>query len=173
MRRPARSPLRRLAAPAAALALGLAAIGAGEALARAVGPAPGAATAELVRRLLALTGLAVLRSGAVLGQPGGFAYEVTAACVGFGPAAVVAAVAAVRSRTLAARLTGALAGAAALLVANLVRLVALFHLGVADPERFAIYHHGLGQALVLASMAAFLLLWSRVGGPPAPGEPGR
>jgi len=166
---------RTLALPAAALGLGLAAIGAGEAMALALGPAPGAATAELVRRLLEVAGVSALRTGAVLRAPGGFAYEVTAACVGFGPAAVVAAVAALRSRSAGARLAGALAGAATLLAANLARLVALFHLGVADPDRFVIYHHGLGQAFVLAAMAAFLLLWRRVDRAPAPalGEPGR
>jgi exosortase/archaeosortase family protein len=170
-----REPARALAAPAAALALGVAAIGAGELLALALGPAPGAATAELVRRLLEVTGVSALRSGAVLAAPGGFAYEVTAACVGFGPAAVVATVAALRSRTVAAKLAGALAGVATLLAVNLARLVALFHLGVADPDHFVIYHHGLGQAAVLAAMAAFLLLWSRVGRPRAhaPGEAGR
>ena len=157
-----RGPARELAAPVAALALGLGAIGAGEAMALALGPAPGAATAELVRRLLEVTGVFAVRTGAVLSAPGGFACEVTATCVGFGPAAVVATVAALRSSSIRTRLGGALIGAAVLLAANLARLMVLFRLGVADPDRFAIYHHGLGQAFVLAAMAAFLLFWSRV-----------
>lgn len=161
-------PARRLAALAAAAGLALAALVAGEALAAAFGPAPGVATAELVRRLLTTTGAHAVRTGAVLAAPGGFAYEVTAACVGFGPAVVVAVAAALRSRSAALRLAGALAGAATLLAANLVRLVALFHLGAADPARFGLYHHGLGQAFMLAAMAAFLLLWSGVGTPAAP-----
>lgn len=139
------------------LALAASGIVAGELLGRLVGSTLVRATGEAVRALLAALGVPSTLRGAILASPGGFAYEITPACLGLGPAAVVAAIAIARTRGAARRAGLALAGVVVLLAANLLRLAGLFRLGCALPERFDLFHLGLGQAWMVVAMAAFLL----------------
>jgi exosortase/archaeosortase family protein len=164
---------RRLPALFAALVF-LGAWAGGEALARAAGERATAPAAALVVRLLAIRGVAAERQGSVVASPRGFAYRVAPACLGLGLAGAAAAALALRRGAPPAppapsgrRAREALAVAAGVLAANLIRLVALFELGAAAPGRFELAHRALGPALLLAALAAFLL-FIRSGRPAAP-----
>ncbi len=141
------------------LALLGAALAASELAARVVGVELAGATAALVAALVEWTGELVLRDGGVLASPGGFSYWITPACVGVGPALVVGLLLAATPGPGRRRLATAALGGVALLLANLVRLVGLFHLGVAWPEHFDLFHLGFGQLWIVAAMAAVLLYW--------------
>lgn len=155
----------------------------GEALARAAGERATAPAAALVVRLLSIRGVPAERQGSVVASPRGFAYRVAPACLGLGLAGATAVALAVgRGAQRASQAPPAfpapsgrwareaLAVAGGLLAANLIRLVALFELGVAAPGRFELVHRALGPALLLAPLAAFLLFppGGRSGRPSAP-----
>jgi exosortase/archaeosortase family protein len=136
-------------------------------LARAGVPAPAGAlapltalVAALVQHLLAWDGLDVLRHGALLYVPGGFAYEVVAGCTGIVPAAMIVVAIAASPASGTARRRGLAVAVPLVLAVNLLRLAHLFYLGVHAPRHFAIAHTLLWEAaLVLVTLGIWQVWW--------------
>ena len=65
------------------------------------------------------------------------------------------------------RLAGLLAGVAAIQVANLIRVVSLFWLGVHHRDVFELFHAAIWQTVLILMSVVLFILWSRRVGPVA------
>lgn len=123
-------------------------------------PSVTSGTTELVRRSLAWLGVAAIRQDGVLRHGGGFAYEIVGPCLGLAPILLVAAGVLTSGGDGRSIVRGLVLGATSLWLLNLGRLIALFLVGIALPERFDLAHDA-GQAIMAGAVAGFLLLWFR------------
>lgn len=128
--------------------------------------------------IVPFTGLIVRASAAVLrglGEPAqavgtlltspAFTVDVKNGCNGVEAMLLLVAAILAFPATVRQRLLGLLAGVAVIQVANLLRVVSLFWLGVHHRDVFELFHAAIWQtALILMSVVLFIL-WSRRVGP--------
>lgn len=126
----------------------------------------GTVTAAATAHMLAVFGLPVMRELNVLVHAGGFACEIDIACTALIPAALLSAAILSRSRSWPARLAGAGAGIAALVLVNQLRLVSLVWIGVHAPQWFDVMHAWVWPLLLAFTAGGLFLAWWRV----APGR---
>lgn len=127
-------------------------------------PSLNALTAEAAERAIAWFGVGVHREQAVLTHPGGFGYEIVLSCTGVVPAGLLTVAILASGASLRSRLQGAAFGVAAVLIANLIRLVSLFLVGVWRPAAFGFAHSVVWEGLMILLLIALFQLWRlRVG----------
>jgi len=115
--------------------------------------------ASIASGILDLLGSRTVVVGATIESPR-FSLSVVTACTGlFLTAVFVAAVIAYPSR-LWEKAVGAAAGAAAIFLLNLVRLVTLFYVGVYLPHLVEPVHLLVWQSLLIVSVLVFWLVWA-------------
>ena len=122
------------------------------------------ALAHVTELVLRHMHIPVARHGNVLAHPDGFSYRIDYACSGVRPAMLIAVTLLVLPASWSARIAGfciALAGIEAL---NLVRLVHLYWIGIADPENFYLAHRVLWNAVAIAAVSVFLCAWIAITG---------
>jgi exosortase/archaeosortase family protein len=120
-----------------------------------------AATAAATAALSRLAGLDVTAARYVVAHPGGFACEIYFRCTGLLPALFVAGAILASPAPFRSRWRGALLGVVAMLALNLARLVGLVAVGVHFPAAFATAHAVVGEAIVVAGVVGFWIVWAR------------
>ncbi len=118
-------------------------------------------TAEAAAHLIDWTGLEVHRQGAVLSHPGGFSYEIYYRCTGLVVVAFLAAGLLALPGGRRAKAWGLALGASMVTALNLLRLTALFWIGVRLPPVFDFAHRAVGEAAMLLAVLAFWMVWFR------------
>ena len=125
------------------------------------------ATAEAARLGAQITGLESVRLGTALYHPHGFAIEISRGCTGFVGTALVSLGVLAYPAPARTRMVGIALAVPIFLAANLVRLVHLFHLGVAQSAFFHSAHEVLWQVgLILIAVGAWVgwVSWADRGG---------
>ncbi len=116
-------------------------------------------TASIICALMRQVGMEVLRDGAVLTHPGGFAYEIAYTCTGLLPAATFIVCVFAYPGTLRNKWVGVAFGVPALLAVNYVRLINLFYIGVSFPGAFELAHEVLWEGLLAVFFIGFWMGW--------------
>jgi exosortase/archaeosortase family protein len=116
---------------------------------------------ELVLRCLQVP---VARHGNVLAHPDGFSYRIDYACSGLRPATLLLVTLLALPATWSARLIGFCVAAAGIEALNLLRLVHLYWIGVANPDAFYLAHRVIWNAIAVAAVSVFLLAWLAING---------
>lgn len=116
-------------------------------------------TARIIELLLQHFGFEVLREGAILSQPEGFAYAIGYACTGFLPITTFWVCVLAYSGTAPRRWPGLIVGGISLWLVNVFRLVSLFYVGVYRPESFAFAHEFLWEVLLAIAFIGLWLTW--------------
>ena len=116
---------------------------------------------ELVLRHMQIP---VARHGNVLAHPDGFSYRIDYACSGARPATLIAVTLMVLPASWIARIAGFCIALAGIEILNLLRLVHLYWIGVADPENFHLAHRILWNAVAIAAVIVFLSAWIAITG---------
>lgn len=101
----------------------------------------------------------VARHGNVLTHPDGFSYRIDYACSGLRPATLVLVTLLALPATWSARFGGFCIAVAGIEALNLLRLVHLYWIGVANPDAFYLTHRVLWNAIAVAAVILFLLAW--------------
>lgn len=118
-------------------------------------------TAEVTARLVAATALEVRRDGTVLSHPAGFAYRVYWRCTGLLPALFLCGLVLASPGRRREKWIGAAAGVLVVLVANQVRLVHLFLVGVRSPSSFHAVHSVVWEGVTVGVVLGAWLGWLR------------
>ena len=118
-------------------------------------------TAEVTAGLLQAAGLEVERNGSVVSHPEGFGVYVYYLCTGWPLAMVMLIGLAALPGRLATKLLAAVAGVAALLVINQLRLVSLFWIGLLLPGAFDFAHLWVWEPVMLLCVGAIWAMWIR------------
>lgn len=118
------------------------------------------ATASAAAYLMNTLGMSVARDGIVLTHASGFRAAVSYGCTPLIPVVFLSVIMvfgiSLQRRTC---VLGLLSGVAVLTLLNLLRVVALFAVGVTAPELFAFSHEWLGQGVVIAATAVIVGYW--------------
>lgn len=101
----------------------------------------------------------MVRNEGVLRHAGGFSYEIYYRCTGLLAAGFLAGVILAAPAPARLRWIGAGAGIALVLAVNLVRLVSLFVIGVRAPGLFHFAHVYAWEAVLVAVVAGFWVVW--------------
>jgi exosortase/archaeosortase family protein len=139
----------------------------GETLAPALAPLTDL-TARSAGALLDRAGVAVVWTGPVLEEPGGFGYRVIHRCTGVLPAVFLVVAVSTSPAARGARAIGVGLGVPLVLAINQLRLVHLFLVGRTSPEIYDFVHHVVWEsAIVLVTLGIWVawLLWARRGEP--------
>jgi exosortase/archaeosortase family protein len=121
--------------------------------------------------LIRSLGLDAVRDGTVISHSAGFAYEISRGCTGVIPALLLAVGVLAWPGAGSRKLLAALLGILLLLGLNLIRLVHLFYLGVRRPELFGIAHEVIWQAVLVLTVFALWLGFTRWTGSAMGAEP--
>ncbi len=117
-------------------------------------------TARVAAFALNALGMPVVVDGVLLTHAGGFRAAVSHGCTPILPVVFLGAVMTfgipLRRRT---RVLGLLSGAVLLTLINLLRVIALFSIGVVAPGYFVVSHEWLGQGVVIAATALIAGYW--------------
>jgi exosortase/archaeosortase family protein len=116
-------------------------------------------TAHITLVLVHGLGIDAVCNGAVLANPRGFACNLAYNCTGFLLITTFIACVLAYPGTWRAKFVGIIFGVPLLWVANLLRLVHLFYLGVYIPEAFAHAHEVLWQWILAGTFIALWLTW--------------
>ena len=134
-----------------------------------------ALTAEGALTLIRLLGMEAIREGAVVYQPGGFAYEISPGCTALVGAGLLFVAILAYPAARHHRLVGISLCVPAFLGLNLVRLAHLFYAGVHRPEVFQVLHQTVWQAGMAVAVFGLWFGWTvwahRAGGARAPAPP--
>ena len=117
-------------------------------------------TAKGAFALIVASGLDAVRTGTVIGQPGGFAYEIYYRCTGILPVAALSVLVVASPGRWPPKLWGLALGVPLVLAVNLIRLAHLFQVGVQYPELFHAAHRYVWESAMMAVVLAFWLGWS-------------
>ena len=112
-----------------------------------------------LKGLGAIVGFPVVREGKNIGSTG-FAVEVSAACSGAVPTMIYLAAVFAYPTTLRAKAIGAAMGVAIIHGVNLLRVIALFLIGLFARKYFHDTHVYVAQALVVCIAVATWLFWA-------------
>jgi len=115
-------------------------------------------TAAFTAVVIRWSGMEVAWEGTWLDHPGGFGLDIGYSCTALVPIAVITVFILAHEKNLPARLSGILLGSTIALAVNFFRLVALFYIGVREPQ-WLDQTHLLGQGLIMVSTVAFLWYW--------------
>lgn len=113
----------------------------------------------LLRGLGFLIGMDVHKEGTILGS-GAFEVDVSPACSGAVPSMIYLAAVFAYPASAKAKLIGSVLGLAMINGLNLIRVVALFLIGLYANEYFHETHVYIAQALVIAVAVATWLFWA-------------
>ncbi|MCU0733955.1 MAG: archaeosortase/exosortase family protein [Methylotetracoccus sp.] len=116
-------------------------------------------TASVTADVLQHIGIAVVRDGAFLIHPAGFAYQVAYTCTGFVPVVTFIVCLLACSGSAKAKWSGIAVGVPVLIGVNLLRLTHLFYLGVYAPGAFAFAHEVMWEGLLAATFIGLWLGW--------------
>jgi exosortase H (IPTLxxWG-CTERM-specific) len=108
--------------------------------------------------LLSVVEQDVTVSGASISSPR-FAVDVKPECSAIEPMAFLTCAILAFPAPLRRKISGILAGAVAVTVLNIVRIVSLYLVGVYDPDRFKMMHLEVWQVLLIVFAVVFWLLW--------------
>lgn len=112
-------------------------------------------TSELIRQF----GVEVLRDGAVLTHPNGFAYEIAYTCTGLLPGVTFFVCVLAYPGTVRNKWSGIAIGVPVLLAVNYLRLVNLFYIGVHFPSVFRLAHEVIWEGLLAVTFIGLWLSW--------------
>ncbi len=118
-------------------------------------------TAKATFTLLEMISINVVREASVIYQPSGFAYEIYYRCTGVLPVACLAVSILAYPGYLRHKLVGLAVGIPLLIGLNLVRLVHLFLIGIAQPELFDLAHHVLWNGAMILAVLGLWWAWRR------------
>lgn len=122
-------------------------------------------TASMTAMTIVQFGMPVSVESALLTHPSGFRFRISYGCTGIVPLAIVVASVLLLPLSGRQRLIGILLGIGLTIGLNLLRLAALYFIGVRYPYDFAAAHEWWSQALVILSTAAFVLYWIHADSP--------
>ncbi len=115
-------------------------------------------TAAFTAVVIRWSGMEVVWEGTWLDHPGGFGLDIGYSCTALVPIAVITVFILAHEQKLPARLSGILLGSTIALAVNFFRLVALFYIGVREPQ-WLDQSHLFGQGLIMVSIVGFLWYW--------------
>jgi exosortase/archaeosortase family protein len=116
-------------------------------------------TAFITSKLLCLFSVEVLREGAVLTHPDGFAYEIAYTCTGLLPGVTFIVCVMAYPGSLKSKWPGIVIGVPVLLAVNYLRLVNLFYIGVHFPGAFGLAHEVIWEGLLAVAFIGLWLSW--------------
>ena len=116
-------------------------------------------TAVIISGLIQWAGMEVLREGAVLSHPNGFAYEIAYTCTGFLPSVTFIVCVLAYPSVLRNKYIGILSCLPVLMVVNYLRLVNLYYIGVCFPTAFALAHEVIWEGLLAVAFISLWLSW--------------
>lgn len=117
--------------------------------------------AQVTSALVNWFGMPVTSEANFLFHPAGFGYEIDAACTGLIPTLVSIVTLACLPLSTKQCILAISLGILFTQSINLLRLVALFYVGVHHLSTFKLTHDWLGQGLIIVTTAAFLAFWIR------------
>jgi exosortase H (IPTLxxWG-CTERM-specific) len=117
-------------------------------------------TATMAVRLITLMGLTPTLAATVISQAG-FSVDIVAECTSLGPSILFGAFVLTASVPYRQRIAGLLAGLPLLYLLNLLRIAAVFAIGLHMPGLFTAVHVYLGQVFMILAVLGLSLGWLR------------